>query len=281
MPARTRKEPASLQAPVVRIDDPFRLAFWANPDDVGALRVWADSLSEQGDPRGEFIQLSVLDGPSAAQQARHASLARSQKGKLVGPARPFLRTWSLGEQGLVTSVTCEASKFIEGFDEIVGLHPRLTAHVTAVRKEDTFARFARLELHRLAFVTLEWSALTDAGLIAIAPALKGLKNLSLAYNLVSGAGLRAIAPFVKELEYLALGTALKQRDDGAAIGNGWADALCDTGAYKNLRAVHMFNYTADPSPDRVTRLWSLPRMKSVTFGHGHYYLSEVEALKRG
>jgi uncharacterized protein (TIGR02996 family) len=263
------------------MDDRLRLAFWPNPEKLDALRVWADFLNEQGDPRGEFIQLSVLEAPTPEQRARCLSLKKRLGGKLVGPARPFLRTWVFGGQGLVTSVVCEAPLFIEGFDHICHLNPRLTAAVTAVRKQDTLEKMGTLALHRIQSLILEWNALTDAGLIQIGPALEGVKNLSLAFNQITGAGLRAIAPYVADLEYLALGTSLKQREDGAAIGNGWVDALCDMPAFHNLRAVHLFNYTANPTPERAKRLLKLPRMKSVTFGEPAYLLADVEARKRG
>src|SRR4051812_11988356 len=151
---------ASGALPTVKTDDRFRLAYWQNPDDLNALRVWADSLSEQGDPRGEFIQLSVLESPEAKQVARRVALKNKLGGKLVGPARPFLRTWQFGPEGLVTSVVTEAPKLIEGFEEIASLHPRLMASITAVRTAATLAQLSKLALHRICFLLIEWNSLT-------------------------------------------------------------------------------------------------------------------------
>ena len=43
------------------------------------------------DPRGTFIQLSMLESRSADQDAAREKLLKKNKGDLIGPARAFLR----------------------------------------------------------------------------------------------------------------------------------------------------------------------------------------------
>lgn len=53
----------------------LRAAIVDDPDDLGARRVYADVLLENGDPRGEFIHLQL--SPSAAsRETERALLAR-------------------------------------------------------------------------------------------------------------------------------------------------------------------------------------------------------------
>lgn len=49
-------------------------AIYAAPDDLSRRLVYADMLSEAGDPRGEFISLQCLPSPTAAQKRRASAL---------------------------------------------------------------------------------------------------------------------------------------------------------------------------------------------------------------
>jgi len=83
---------------------------WQHPDDKAVLRVWADALAERGDPRGEFIQLCLIEHPTDAQREARVALQKKAGGKLVGPARELLREWRFGPDGLVEAVRAEADK---------------------------------------------------------------------------------------------------------------------------------------------------------------------------
>lgn len=258
---------------------PGATELWTNPDDPAELRVWADMLLERGDVRGELVHLSLLAERDEAQQARYQAIRNLHGAKIVGPARPYLRTWIIGDQGLVTSVTTEAKLFVEGFELIRQLHPRLQITVTAMRTKPLIARMATLPLGRIHYLLLEWTGMTDATLAALGPALRGIRNLSLAFNDVTAKGLRVLAPHVETLEYLALGTSLKQRADGVAIGNGWIDVLCELPAFHNLRALTLFNYASPPTPQNKARLAALPKLASITYKQPHYSLGDLERAK--
>lgn len=52
-------------------------AIYAAPDDLSRRLVYADMLSEAGDPRGEFISLQCLDTATATQKRRASSLLKT------------------------------------------------------------------------------------------------------------------------------------------------------------------------------------------------------------
>ena len=73
--ALTDSERARLEKAAPRADASTALAaIFAAPDDLSRRLVYADMLSEAGDPRGEFISLQCLDAPTAAQKRRASAL---------------------------------------------------------------------------------------------------------------------------------------------------------------------------------------------------------------
>ncbi|MDX2010832.1 MAG: TIGR02996 domain-containing protein [Myxococcaceae bacterium] len=61
-----------------------------HPGDVTARAVFADWLTERGDPRGEFIALQLAPTPTAAQQARLSALLARHGRAWAGALDPFL-----------------------------------------------------------------------------------------------------------------------------------------------------------------------------------------------
>jgi hypothetical protein len=190
--------------------------YWQDPDDTALLRVWADSLLERGELRGEYIQLCSIENPSEQQRKRRATLETKSNGKLVGPARPFLREWSFGPNGLVDRARCEADKLAAGLDHIASLNPRLSLNVTSLRKPP-IAALAKLSLERIYHVSFAYgvigsqggSNIADPGLIALAPALRRVRHLSLkcagyADDCFTPEGLRHLGRTVEALEMLVI-----------------------------------------------------------------------------
>ncbi len=262
MAAKKTSAKAVAPAATSRIPAAVREAYWRDPTDLNALRVWADALTEAEDPRGEFIALSVLAERTDEQTARLGALFKKLGGKLVGPARPFLRTYTFGANGLVDGITTEAPNLIAGFELIAELNPRLSVTVTSLKKKQFHAAFAKLPLHRFAFVNLSWNGLTDDWFVAIAPALQGVKRLNLNFNNVTGAGLRRAAPYLESLEALALERSIQ--DDplpGPQTVNGWVDALCDLPAFSRIHTLSLGEVAPDEAHAR--RLQKLPGLRSV------------------
>lgn len=82
---------------------------WARPDDRAALSVYADWLVEQGDStRGQYMQLRLLEAPSAEQVRLRDALLIQHQSSWLGAARPFVRKWaeSVTSPGFFAHVTC-------------------------------------------------------------------------------------------------------------------------------------------------------------------------------
>jgi hypothetical protein len=257
---------------------PGAAAFWAHPDDVEALKVWADALLDRGDVRGEFIQLSLLSELSTAQQARKRALAR-RDAALVGPARPFVNGFALGAQGLVTQARCSGSKLVDGFAQLAALNPRLALRVTSLRGTAQLAAVAALPLRAFRTLFLDGLRLDDAKLKVLAPALDGVVNLSLANNALTGDALEVLRPYAGRLEALALGTSYAQSAVGRSIVDAWAEALLDERGFGALRVVSFHNHQAPPSSRQLERLRALPHLRHILLSLPITDPDELEQLK--
>lgn len=258
-----------------------RELLWQNPTDRDAMRVWADSLAESGDPRGEFMQLRLLDEPTPAQAEKAAALEKKLGGKLVGPARPFVDYWSFDGNGMVNMVHCDGNKLVDGWDEIRWLNPRLTVCLTTLRKQTmaTIAKISALPLAEIYFLRIE-SGLTDRALAALAPALASVRNLSLACNEITPAGLLAAAPHLTSLEFLCVAPPVSERDMNGAC-NALADAVAGCTSLRGLRAIHFFRH-GKPDAAHLARLEKLPDMKAaVATPYPPYDANTIDAWKRG
>jgi uncharacterized protein (TIGR02996 family) len=71
----------------------LRARAMANPDDDGHFLVWADVLSEQGDPRGELMSLQLTEkraGLSAEQLLQLRALQSQHRDRLLGAIAPVV-----------------------------------------------------------------------------------------------------------------------------------------------------------------------------------------------
>jgi hypothetical protein len=162
-------------------------ALWTDPSDTAALRVLADAWAEAGDPRGEWVQLSLVASPTAEQLARKKTLLGKYGGALVGPARPFLREWDFGQHGLVARARCEADMLAAGIAAVEQLNPELWLTVTSLKKRATIEAVSKVSFAKLYFVAFTMgiigsnggSNLTDKALVGIAPAFRGVRRIAL------------------------------------------------------------------------------------------------------
>lgn len=244
--------PAAKTAPKAGVNELALLErWWEAPDDDDTLRVLADLWAERGELRGEFIQLSLLKSRTAAQEARLASLTK-KGGALIGPARPFLREWEFGANGLVQTARCEADKLAEGIAEISKVNPRLTLCVTSLKKQSTITALSKVSLEPVHFVaftmgiigSLGGSNLTDKALVGVAPAFRGVKNLALQARGYEGEcftpqGLRSFADQLQGLEFFALDFYTSDRDGKAPLPplSQYVEVVTSHHAFKSLKAV--------------------------------------------
>jgi hypothetical protein len=279
--------------------------------------VWADSLGDRGDVRGEYIQLCLLEGKTPEQVAKLQAIDKKHHGKLAGPAREFLREFELGPDGLVDAARCEVDKLVEGLHEIEWLNPRLALKVTSLKDKAALAKLGTMSLERIYHVGFTWgtigsqggSPMSDAQLTTLAPAFRRVRHLALdcgGYldNCFTPAGLKVLGNTVEALEYLAINyynvarsaypdpkrKALPSFDDYARV-------IASEPGFKSLKILFLRgNDTGSVNPDLLSGLPNLvcletrPRKSSssasaVESGWSGVYghpgrASEIEPLKR-
>ncbi|MBM4779828.1 MAG: TIGR02996 domain-containing protein [Archangiaceae bacterium] len=197
-------------------------AVLADADDLESRLVFADWLVERGDPRGEFIQLQcalgrplhgakgtswnkpIFQGDPAELQAREAKLLKTYAKAWLEPMRAFVRTWKW-DNGFVSGVVADATKFISGRQTIFATTPLVDVALTALKPaqlkatslEPTTARLRRLDV---GFQKLDANALEAFG----TPQWSRLRSLRLAGNRFGPAGAavlaRAVFPALEALE---------------------------------------------------------------------------------
>jgi uncharacterized protein (TIGR02996 family) len=210
-------------------------AIWKAPDDREALSVYADWLIEHGDAtRGEYIQLSLLEAPSAAQKKRRTQLVDRHRGAWLGPARKFVWTWVESDEtpGFVARAQCSMPKLTAGLDHVRMLGPRLYVSVSEPKAKREVVALSGRPLGTLWGICLfendaQW--ITDDLLETLAPSLEGLRAFVLHPGEArsSDRGWRALLPHLSRLEHLEL-----QLGDNP---EAWLEALVAPGALPNLQ----------------------------------------------
>jgi uncharacterized protein (TIGR02996 family) len=175
-------------------EEPLRDALWKNPGDEAARRVYIDWLLERGDPRGELF--SLLLGERArdlAVIARINRLTRDCRDALLGPAKPYVGRWLIWDV-FVSKVTCELSRFADGFEHVAALGPELEVKLWCKSgRRSAVARLAKLPLARIFRLSFDGVGLDDADLATLAPALAGLRELDLRGTRITREGLDRVA----------------------------------------------------------------------------------------
>jgi uncharacterized protein (TIGR02996 family) len=234
----------------------LRAAIWADPSDLDAYRVYADWLIEQGNSLGEFIQLA-LAAATDEQRKRAATLLKRDRASWLGPARPFVRSWTNDTHGFAATATCEAQKLLAGFSHLLEIGPRLRLSVTSMakRRRATVAELSKLELGRFYALSLA-SSMVDRDVEALAPALAGIRRLDLGYNSFTGAALRKVGEHVAGIRTLSI-ISHNYADD-------WVDAIVETPGFATLEHVEIHGHnTKGPDSNRLARLQAMPAMKRV------------------
>lgn len=102
-------------------DSQLLVQIYRNPSDDDVRRVYADHLSERGDPLGELIVLQMLDEPTRQQRGRERALIRANREVWLGDLQPVIM-----KSGLVFRRGFPAEATIDG-GQTAELH-RLTGH---------------------------------------------------------------------------------------------------------------------------------------------------------
>ena len=109
--------------------DELLAAIYARPDDDAARLVYADFLTEQGDPRGEFISLQCQAAPTKAQQKRAWALLAEHRVAWVGKLRQVVLADSVVfERGFPAWVELKFDLRVRDLGGLVGAAIWATVH---------------------------------------------------------------------------------------------------------------------------------------------------------
>lgn len=207
------------------------------PDDDTPRLAYAAYMSEIGDPRGEFIPVSVevgrmngdFENPNFLPMAEtmHA-LVDAYGQALAGPVASLVDHYVL-ERGFVELVEMTAARFLELAAQLYRLAPVRHATLTEV-KPVVDALFSSPALEPIRSLSLQNCQLTDhdVQILAASPYLAELRWLSLADNEVGMAGADALAASDKlpRLRYVVfdgnpVNPSQQFGDDQGAITDFW------------------------------------------------------------
>jgi hypothetical protein len=277
---------------MTKLTDQLFEEYWNDPGSKDALRVWADALIERGDPRGEYVQI-CLEGSPAKDKRR--ALEKKLGGKLVGPAREYLREWSFGPDGLVESARCEAVRLAAGAEEIGRLNPHLMLTVTSLKKKTVYDQLAKVSLHRIHcvdFTRYGGTQVKDKALAAVVPALSQVRNLAFSCRgygnqCFSPDTLRALGEAHEGIEFLFLdyyqaGTGPYEDPSKPRLApiEDYAEVIVSSPGFQSLKVLYLPG--ADPEPLRA----SLPNLVKLETSDSDgydvpYNPRELERLKIG
>jgi uncharacterized protein (TIGR02996 family) len=98
-------------------DDAFLQAILAAPEDDQLRLVYADSLTERGDPRGDFIRVQCElarlpdeDPRRPALEAREQALLADHQDAWLGPLQPLLLAWTF-RRGFLEEIVMDARDY--------------------------------------------------------------------------------------------------------------------------------------------------------------------------
>jgi uncharacterized protein (TIGR02996 family) len=228
--------------------DALEAALVENPDDLATHHAYADYLQEQGDPRGEFIQVQLaLERAGKTGEERQRLKSRQRKllaeyrrdwlgelaDELLGPKherrkrmdRPYQMAFARGWLHCIIRPDPRSPRFRFSFEHSLGLG-RLISRAAEARLlrelvlncEDLAGVRAIVQspnLHHLTHLRLHWSNLGDVGCTEIVTSgiLKRLKVLGLRRGAITDAGASILAdcPDLRRLERLDIsGNAMTQ-----------------------------------------------------------------------
>jgi uncharacterized protein (TIGR02996 family) len=202
---------------------------WADPDADEPRALYADWLTKQGDPRGEFIALGLKEAADASLQKQLKALVKTHGKEWISPVRPYVRAWTW-RRGFLHTVTCDTARFIEGAQALVAQSPDLVLTLTGV-KPAQLDELARLPLGRLYGLNLREQRLDDvqAATLFASPTLEGLRTLDLSYLRFGAGGAEALAgsPVRTTLKTLTL--------ERTPIGDRGLEALMASPGFPELR----------------------------------------------
>lgn len=244
--------------PTARVEDLWARYFASPSRDL--LRVYADVLVEDGDPRGPFLQLSLLDDPTPAQVSARATLMKKlTKSVLAGPGGEALREMTIGADGLLARARVEAARLVEYVDEITRMNPRLVLTVTSIgslRQARELGATSLGDVYLVDFNAMSGGGLSldDRQLAALAPALANVRHLTLCCRggkHFTPDGLRALGRHLKRIRYLGFDYYNIPYEPGSNVppeAPAYAAVIATEPGFATLRGLDLDGITAADVP---------------------------------
>jgi uncharacterized protein (TIGR02996 family) len=228
-----------------------------NPDDVGVRLVYADWLTDHGDPLGEFIHLQCVQADTN-QERRANELLRRYGNLWFAPLRAITDAETVFRGGFIERIHLPASAFVVHSSQLLDLLPALlevslteaAPVIAALAACPDLARIRRLNLrdnhlsnyhvevlagspHLAGLVGLDLSSnqITVTGIEALGQAdLPGLRHLDLSYNPIGFREMNALAaaPSLRRLEsFRMIRTGITVGDIVPLLRSPWRQALTE------------------------------------------------------
>jgi uncharacterized protein (TIGR02996 family) len=209
----------------------------AHPEQDGPRLIFADWLTERGDPRGQFIryqcelaQPAVPDARRAELQATIDSLLKFHQSKWIGGLKGVVSGFRF-HRGFVETIFIDAFGFLQNADLIFRAAPVRHVHLLDVAGQiGAIARSKHLE--RLTGLTIFASHAGDqiARALAASPCVCNLRELNLGRNRIGDEGAAALVQSAN----LADLTALDLRENN----------LTEAGAFSLAASAHLPHLTS-------------------------------------
>jgi len=184
-----------------------------DPDDDTVRLIYADWLTEQDDPRGEFIRVQIqLEGLSQRDPRwpelvqRQLNLLQAHQEEWAAPLRGLVRRFHF-RRGFPDEVLLTVQEFLDRADTLLSVVPFVQLHL--LRPSSQLHLLADCEaLTRLKSLALSYGHLNDraVGELTRLPQLAGLRVLLLDHNFIRSPGAEALAraPHLSGLKRLDL-----------------------------------------------------------------------------
>ncbi len=259
------------------VDKALLAAVIAEPDDDAPRLVYADHLSSEGDPRGEFIQVQCMlrrrlwgaDGRGGASKgdpsppnaemlrAREMELFAAHAKAWLASARPYIQSWSW-RRGFLEIVEANA-KFLAGSAAVLAEHP-IDLNFGALKAAELTA-LDQADLHDLRALELGSTLNNKTVRGLLGKNLAGLQTLNTMNTSLRDEGVAALATD----SHL---TGLRRWSlEGVAVEGKGAAAIAASPVLRSLRVLNLRNTgVAAHGVAAVARSSRLPGLQTVVLG---------------
>ena len=167
-----------------RIEDELLAAIVAAPDDDAPRLVYADWLSERGDPRGEQIAVEIAlarAAPDAPERGRLVERAEALRASIAEPTVDGIAVEFRSTRGMIEHAKLALDALLARERELFAVAPVLRSiEVTGVDESTVAALLARSWFSQLRSLEMSWHV-PGAAVVALArsPAARGLERISI------------------------------------------------------------------------------------------------------